>query len=111
MLVDLRRKSEQLTGLDAEKWLEAAGIICNKNGVPQDTRPPKLTSGIRLGTPAVTTRGLREGEMGRIAGWIDAVLTAGVKGEAERARAAAEVREQVRGLCAEFPIPSRESVL
>ena len=105
MLVDLRRKSEQLTGLDAEKWLEAAGIICNKNGVPQDTRPPKLTSGIRLGTPAVTTRGLREGEMGRIAGWIDATLSAGLKGEAERAKAAAEVREQVRGLCAEFPLP------
>src|SRR5690606_17513509 len=57
MLVDLRTKDENLTGADAEKWLEAAGIITNKNGVPKDTRPPKFTSGLRLGTPATTTRG------------------------------------------------------
>ena len=60
MLVDLRAKSGQLTGAEAEKALEAAGIIANKNGIPNDPRPPKVTSGLRLGTPAITTRGLRE---------------------------------------------------
>src|SRR5207237_1635917 len=60
MLVDLRARSADLTGSDAEKALEAAGIIANKNGIPNDPRPPKVTSGIRLGTPATTTRGLKE---------------------------------------------------
>jgi glycine hydroxymethyltransferase len=60
MLVDLRSKSDKLTGADAEKWLEAAGIICNKNGIPDDPRPPKFTSGVRLGTPATTTRGFKD---------------------------------------------------
>jgi glycine hydroxymethyltransferase len=55
MLVDLRPKNAELTGADAEKWLEAAGLICNKNGIPNDPRPPKFTSGIRLGSPATTT--------------------------------------------------------
>ncbi len=105
MLVDLRAKSEGLTGADAEKWLEAAGIICNKNGIPDDPRPPRVTSGVRLGTPAVTTRGFREGEVERVAGWVDRVLSAVAGGESAAAAAAAEVREEVRGLCGRFPLP------
>ncbi|MEQ9096541.1 MAG: serine hydroxymethyltransferase [Phycisphaerales bacterium] len=103
MLVDLRGKSDELTGLDAEQWLEAAGIICNKNGVPQDPRPPKTTSGIRLGAAAVTTRGFGEHEMQQVAGMIDRVLTAGLKGELDRE--ASKVREEVRGLCGRFALP------
>ncbi len=105
MLVDLRGRSEALTGADAEKWLEAAGMICNKNGIPEDPRPPKFTSGIRLGTPAVTTRGLREPHMAKIASWIDRTLTAGLAGEAELAKVAATVREEVRKFCGEFALP------
>ena len=103
MLVDLRTKDANLTGLDAEHWLEAAGIICNKNGVPQDPRPPKTTSGIRLGAAAVTTRGFGEQEMAQVAGLIDRVLTAGLRGELDGE--AAKVREEVRGLCARFALP------
>src|SRR5882724_8859800 len=63
MLVDLRARNEHFTGADAEKALEAAGIICNKNAILNDPRPPKVTSGVRLGTPAVTTRGLKEADL------------------------------------------------
>lgn len=100
MLVDLRARDESLTGADAEKWLEQAGIITNKNGVPQDTRPPRQTSGLRLGTPAVTTRGLREGDMARIAEWIDAVL--GARGDAGTCE---KVRAQVAAFCEQHPMP------
>ncbi|MCC6428513.1 MAG: serine hydroxymethyltransferase [Phycisphaerales bacterium] len=105
MLVDLRQRSDKLTGADAEKWLEAAGIICNKNGIPDDPRPPRVTSGVRLGTPAITTRGLRETHMATVAGFIDRVLDAGVTSESALAKTTGEVREQVRKLCAEFPMP------
>jgi len=100
MLVDLRARDESLTGADAEKWLEQAGIITNKNGVPQDTRPPRQTSGLRLGTPAVTTRGLREGDMARIAEWIDAVL--GARGDAGTCE---KVRAEVAAFCEQHPMP------
>lgn len=100
MLVDLRPKDAELTGADAERWLESAGIICNKNGIPSDPRPPKLTSGVRLGSPATTTRGMGEAEMGVIAGLIDRVLSS--KGEAAQTE---RVRAQVRALCARFPMP------
>ncbi|MDX2131794.1 MAG: serine hydroxymethyltransferase [Planctomycetota bacterium] len=105
MLVDLRARDERLTGADAEAWLERAGIICNKNGIPDDPRPPRVTSGVRLGTPAVTTRGLGEAEMVQIAGWIDRVLAAGVQGETLE-REAAHVRTEVAGLCARFALPA-----
>ena len=105
MLVDLQKKSDKLTGADAEKWLEAAGIVTNKNGIPNDPRPPKFTSGVRLGTPATTTRGLKEPQMIEIAGFIDRVLSAGVAGEAERAKATSEVREKVLGMCEKFQMP------
>ena len=100
MLVDLRPRSADLTGADAESWLEAAGIIVNKNGIPNDPRPPRVTSGLRLGTPALTTRGMKEEQMRQIAGLIDRVLTGG--GDES---VAGEVREEVRALCAEFPVP------
>ena len=105
MLVDLRARNENLTGADAELWLEQAGLICNKNGIPDDPRPPKVTSGIRLGTPATTTRGFKEPQMDQIAAWIDRVLASGLAGDSERTRVTAEVRDQVAALCDRFPMP------
>jgi glycine hydroxymethyltransferase len=100
MLVDLRSRREDLTGADAEKWLERAGIVCNKNGVPSDPRPPRVASGLRLGSPAATTRGFREPEMRQVASWIDRVLgTSGDEGECRR------VRDEVAALCERFPVP------
>jgi glycine hydroxymethyltransferase len=100
MLVDLRTRDAELTGADAEKWLEKAGIICNKNGIPRDPRPPRVTSGIRLGTPALTTRGLKEKDMDKVAGWIDRVVVS--KGDAATATA---VRGEIVGFCEAFPMP------
>lgn len=100
MLVDLRARDAELTGADGEKWLEAAGLITNKNGIPDDPRPPRVTSGLRLGTPATTTRGFGEGEMEKVAGWIDRVL--GSHGDAAES---AKVRGEVRELCERFPLP------
>jgi glycine hydroxymethyltransferase len=105
MLVDLRARDANLTGADAEKWMEAAGIICNKNGIPDDPRPPRVTSGIRLGSPAATTRGFKEPQMEQVAGWIDQVLSAGLQGEAALAAAAGKVRDSVLGICEKFPLP------
>ena len=99
MLVDLRARSADLTGADAEKWLEKAGIIVNKNGIPNDTRPPMVTSGLRLGTPALTTRGLKEAEMELVAAWIDRVL--GTSGDAATIDA---VRAEIRAFCGKFPL-------
>ncbi len=105
MLVDLGARAEALTGADAERWLETAGVVCNKNGIPDDPRPPRVTSGVRLGSPAVTTRGLREPQMAQIASWLDLVLAAGLAGEAELARVTGGVRGEVERLCGEFPLP------
>ena len=99
MLVDLRQRSADLTGADAEKWLETAGIICNKNGIPFDPRPPMVTSGLRLGTPALTTRGLKEREMVQVADWLDRVM--GAKGDAAEC---ARVRAEIREFCVRFPL-------
>src|SRR6185295_12727702 len=96
MLVDLRPKSADLTGQDAETWLVSAGIVCNKNGIPDDPRPPKVTSGVRLGSPAATTRGFKEREMEQVAKWIDRVLSAGLEGPDKLEKAAREVRDEVR---------------
>jgi glycine hydroxymethyltransferase len=100
MLVDLRPRDENLTGADAEKWLETAGIIVNKNGIPNDPRPPRVTSGLRLGTPALTTRGMKEPQMGQVAALLDRVLAS-----AGDEAVAAQVRQDVRALCAEYPVP------
>ncbi len=101
MLVDLRPRDGELTGADAERWLESAGIITNKNGIPKDPRPPRATSGLRLGTPAVTTRGMGEQEMVQIADLFDRVLDSrGDAGVCER------VRGEVADLCARFAMPA-----
>ena len=97
MLVDLR--SRNLTGKVAEKALDLAGITVNKNTVPKETQSPFVTSGIRIGTPAVTTRGMKEPEMVRIADLINTVLLA-----ADDASLAARVRDEVRDLTARFPL-------
>ncbi len=102
LLVDLRSKG--LTGKRAEALLEEAGITCNKNGVPFDPEKPWVTSGIRLGSPAATSRGFGEAEFRRIAGWIADLLDleAGAAGAGEGR--AAEIRADVRALCAAFPV-------
>ncbi|MEQ9569558.1 MAG: serine hydroxymethyltransferase, partial [Longimicrobiales bacterium] len=76
LLVDLRPSHPELTGKDAEHALEAAGITLNKNTVPGETRSPFVTSGLRLGTPALTSRGMGEADMHRIGEWIARVLSA-----------------------------------
>ncbi len=73
LLVDLT--SRNVTGKDAQETLDRAWITVNKNGIPFDTKGPMVTSGIRIGTPAVTTRGMKEPEMARIAELIDRVLS------------------------------------
>ena len=100
MLVDLRAKAEHLTGSDVEKALEAAGIISNKNGVPNDPRPPKVTSGVRLGTPALTTRGLKEADMIAVAAFIDRAVDA-----KDDASTLAKIRGEVADFASRFPMP------
>src|SRR5262249_48349006 len=73
LLIDLRNK--KITGKDAQEVLERAGITTNKNAVPFDDQSPLITSGIRLGTPALTTRGMKQGEMQQIGGWIHQALS------------------------------------
>jgi glycine hydroxymethyltransferase len=97
MLVDLRNRG--LTGKVAEQALDAAGITVNKNTVPRETQSPFVTSGIRIGTPAVTTRGMREGEMQKIAELIDRILQS-----PEDQSIAEAVRAEVRELTAAFPL-------
>ncbi len=102
MLVDLQAFDSGLTGKDAQVALDAAGITCNKNTVPDDPRSPFVTSGLRLGTPSVTTQGMREAEMGTIAELITRVLRA----PGDEAVISA-VRSEVRELCSDFvPYPS-----
>ncbi|HBZ96980.1 MAG TPA: serine hydroxymethyltransferase, partial [Phycisphaerales bacterium] len=100
MLVDLQPRDAALTGADAEQWLEAAGIITNKNGIPNDPRPPMVTSGLRLGASALTTRGFDEAAMVEVAELLDRVM--GSQGDEAIGRA---VREDVRTLCRRFPLP------
>ncbi|OAQ21655.1 serine hydroxymethyltransferase [Thermosulfurimonas dismutans] len=97
ILVDLSKQG--LTGAEAEEALGRAGITVNKNAIPFDPLPPKVTSGIRIGTPAVTTRGLKEREMEMVGGWISAVLK-----DPKNESLLREIREKVRRLCEEFPV-------
>ncbi|MDA3903856.1 MAG: serine hydroxymethyltransferase [Desulfuromusa sp.] len=97
MLVDFT--GTEITGKVAEKTLEDAGITVNKNAVPFDTRSPFVTSGIRIGTPATTTRGLKEAEMLQVADWIDRALQ-NIGNEAELV----EIRSEVKELCQHFPL-------
>lgn len=97
ILVDLSQK--EITGKDAEIALDKAGITVNKNTVPNEKRSPFVTSGVRIGTPALTTRGMKESEMTLISGWIGEVLN-NPTDEAKLAR----IKGQVRELCQSFPI-------
>ena len=100
MLVDLRQRDANLTGIDVARALENAGIIANHNGVPNDPRPPKVTSGIRLGTPALTTRGLKDGDMSRVADFIDrAIMTRDDAGQL------AKIKHEVAEFAKAFPMP------
>jgi glycine hydroxymethyltransferase len=100
VLVDLRPK--HLTGKDAERGLDEAWITCNKNGIPFDPAKPAVTSGIRLGTPACTTRGFGANEFEAVGDMIDDVLTALTDGNS--ASAIEAVRLRVRALCEAFPV-------
>ena len=95
MLIDLRGTGK--TGKEAEKLLHAANITTNKNAIPFDPEKPFVTSGIRIGTPAVTTRGMKEDEMKQIAGFIAQVIQQGEQ-------AVPEVKEKVIALCKNFPL-------
>jgi len=98
MLVDLTPL--EITGRDAEKWLDEANITVNKNGIPFDKKSPFVTSGIRVGTPAVTTRGMGPAEMEQIAGFIMDVLKS--KGDAQ---VIARVKQEVLALTRRFSLP------
>ncbi len=97
MLINLTNKT--ITGKEAESALDHAGIIVNKNAVPFDEKPPAIASGIRVGTPIVSTRGMGEAEMAQIVGLIDRVLQQPQDKNVQRA-----VREEAKALCAKFPI-------
>jgi glycine hydroxymethyltransferase len=96
-LVDLRNKG--LTGKDAQEALDRAGITVNKNGVPFDDKSPLITSGIRIGTPALTTRGMKEAEMDRVGDFIHEVLSVPAS-DAVASRVAADVER----FCGGFPL-------
>jgi len=96
-LVDLIDKN--ITGKDADAALGRAHITVNKNAVPNDPRPPMVTSGLRIGTPAVTTRGFKEAEVTELAGWIADILDANCHEEA-----VAKVRTKVEAICKRFPV-------
>lgn len=96
MLVDLRNKN--ITGAEAADLLEEAGITINKNSIPYDPAGPFKPSGIRIGTPAITTRGMKEKEMKQIASWINEVIS--------DPKSVKKVREEIKKLCKKFPLPN-----
>ena len=100
MLLDFT--GSEMTGKMAEEALEKAGLTMNKNAVPFDTRSPFVTSGIRIGTPATTTRGLKEAEMKQVADWIKRALA-----DTEDLDALHKVRQEVKELCQRFPVPTK----
>jgi len=95
VLVDLRNKN--ITGKPAQELLEKAGIVTNRNTIPYDPRSAYNPSGIRLGTPALTTRGMKEKEMRKIASWINEVIS--------NPKSSLEIKKKVKKLCQKFPIP------
>jgi glycine hydroxymethyltransferase len=100
MLVDLRPRSADLTGIEVAQALEKAGIICNYNAILNDPRPPRVTSGIRLGTPALTTRGLKEDDLRKVAEFIDRAILS-----KDDAAALGKIRADVAEFAANFPMP------
>jgi len=99
MVVDLRPFDADLTGKEAQLVLDSAGITLNKNNIPNDPRSPFVTSGVRIGTPSVTTQGMREPEMALIAQYIATTLR-----DRNNPTAVSEVRAKVAALCAKFPV-------
>lgn len=97
MLIDLRNKN--ITGKDAQEALDKAGITVNKNAVPFDDKSPLITSGIRIGTPALTTRGMKEREMEIVAGFIDEVIEHPSDDAVSK-----KIQEKVKQLCLNFPL-------
>ncbi len=98
LLIDVTPKG--LSGKEAQIALDKAGITCNKNMIPDDPRPPMDPSGIRIGTPAITTRGMKEEEMKMVSGWINSCL------EKHRDESMlAEIKAAVSRLCSQFPVP------
>jgi len=95
ILIDLRNKN--ISGSEAQVLLEEAGIMTNKNTIPFDPAPPLNPSGLRMGTPAVTTRGMKEREMRKIAGWINEVIS--------NPKSVKKVRREVKNFCKKFPLP------
>ncbi len=100
LLVDLRKK--KVTGAEAEKVLGEGNIVCNKNGIPFDSEKPTITSGIRLGTPATTTRGFKEKEFKQVGMWILEILD-NVHSD-QSSKMIAKVKKEVLDLCQDFPI-------
>lgn len=99
MLIDLTSKYEKLSGRQAADHLEAAGIIVNKNTIPFDKRKPRTTSGLRIGTPMITTRGMKEDDMVQVADFIAETLENRQKASIKR-----RIRKKVEEFCAQFPI-------
>jgi glycine hydroxymethyltransferase len=95
----LNLNSRGVTGKEAEEALDASGIIVNKNAVPYDERPPAVASGIRIGTPIASTRGMGVSEMSQIVAWMDEVLH---RPTAKRVQS--RIRKEVKALCARFPV-------
>jgi glycine hydroxymethyltransferase len=97
VLVDVRNRG--LSGKEAEAALETAGITVNKNMIPYDDKPPMVTSGVRIGTPAITTRGMKASEMKQIAQWIDRCLS-----DWKNESALKKIRSEIDELCKKFPL-------
>lgn len=97
ILIDLTNKN--ITGKDAEQILEKVGITTNKNTIPGETKSPFVTSGLRIGTPALTTRGMKETEMKQVADWMAEVLN-----HPEDENLILKIRQQIRELCSSFPL-------
>ena len=102
MLLDLR--SYKVTGKDAQASLGRANITCNKNGIPFDTESPFITSGIRLGTPACTTRGFKEVEFKLVADLIHKVIKGLSENKSDNSKIENEVKKEIIDLCSAFPI-------
>jgi len=95
ILIDLRNKN--IAGTEAQDLLEEAGITINKNSIPYDPASPFKPSGIRMGTPALTTRGMKEKEMKKVAGWINEVIS--------NPKSVKKVRKEIKKFCKKFPLP------
>ena len=105
MLVDLIK--QDITGQAAEDALNRANITVNKNAVPNDPRPPRVTSGLRIGTPAITTRGFKTAETAQLTNWIADVLDV-LHDEDETESVANRVRSEVLELCRRFPVYAQD---